>query len=231
MLNKIETIEGTFIRESKNRFLCEVLIDNQMVECYVPSSSKIGNYLKLENKRVLLTKNIGSQSRTKYSLFAVMYYNKYIILNLNKVNELLACYIETNELVKSQIYTIKKEKTVNGYKTDLIIYESLNSEERIIEAKGIIGITREVLFPKVHSERALKQLKQINILLKNNFTVEYYFVSLSPIVKKVVINNLYGEYHKLLNECIKNGLKLKGIGAVLNNNKEVSFFKIKVDVI
>ncbi|WP_214849123.1 DNA/RNA nuclease SfsA [Exiguobacterium sp. s193] len=230
MFNGTETIEGTFIKESKNRFLCEVLIDNQLVECYVPSSSRIENYLKLSNKKVLLTKNIGSKSRTKYSLFAVMYYNKYVILNLNKVNELLTYYIEQNEFVEAQIYTIEKEKTVNGYKTDLIIYEPLKSEEKIIEAKGIIGITREVLFPKVHSERALKQLEQISILLRNNYIVEYYFVSLSPIVKKVIINSSHSKYYKLLNECIENGLRLKGIGAILNKEKEVSFVKIKVEI-
>lgn len=38
---------GIFIRELKNRFLCEVEIDSESVVCYVPSSCHLSNFLKL----------------------------------------------------------------------------------------------------------------------------------------------------------------------------------------
>ena len=38
---------GTFIKESKNRFLCEVLVDKKITECYIPSSCRLDNFLEL----------------------------------------------------------------------------------------------------------------------------------------------------------------------------------------
>lgn len=87
-----QLIEGVFIEESKNRFLCKVLIDNKVCECYVPSSSRIENYLNVKGKKVLLTPN-KSNSRTNYSLFAVKFYNKYILLNLNLTNKVVESII------------------------------------------------------------------------------------------------------------------------------------------
>lgn len=228
MFKEMETIEGLFIKESKNRFLCEVLIDGRVEECYVPSSSRIENYLNLTNKKVLLTMNVGKNVRTRFSLFAVVYYNKYVLLNLNKVNEILSYYIGKYEFNDCQMYTIKREEVINGYKSDLVIKESPYIEEKIIEAKGIIDIRKETHFPKVHSDRAIKQLTHINSLLESNRKVEYYFISLSPIVKKVSINDPSSEYCKLLYKCIDRGLKVKGISVTLDVEKNLIFKKIKI---
>jgi len=80
----IETpIEGIFKSESKNRFLCNVLVNGKLCECYIPSSSKLSPLVNLKGKKVLLTLNKGTNNRTKYSVFAVQHYRKYILLNLN----------------------------------------------------------------------------------------------------------------------------------------------------
>ena len=47
--------KGTFKKELKNRFLCEVQINGEDVVCYVPSSCHLSNFLQLEGKKVLLT--------------------------------------------------------------------------------------------------------------------------------------------------------------------------------
>lgn len=230
MFSELEIIEGTFIKESKNRFLCEVLVDGTIEECYVPSSSRIDNYLKLNKKKVLLSRNIGKNVRTKYSLFAVYYYNKFILLNLNKVNDILIQYLSETVLDEKQIYTIKKEEFINGYKSDLVIKEFNNPLGKIIEAKGIIDIRKEIHFPKVHSDRALKQLMNIKTLLKNHYDVEYYFVSLSPIVKKVNITSLTPEYFKILCECLNSGLKIKGISINIDRKMNIEFNKLNINI-
>lgn len=230
MFSDLEIIEGTFIKESKNRFLCEVLVDGMIEECYVPSSSRIENYLNLNNKKVLLSRNAGENIRTKYSLFAVYYYSKLILLNLNKVNDILIQYLLKNELDENEIFTIKKEEFINGYKSDLVIKEFNKPKEKIIEAKGIIDIRKEIHFPKVHSDRALKQLKNLKILLNNQYDVEYYFVSLSPIVKKVNITSSTPKYHNILCECLSNGLKIKGISIHIDKTMNINFEKLNINV-
>ena len=76
-----EYITATFIKELKNRFLCEVEIDGERVVCYVPSSCHLSNFFKPEGKKVLLVPTQTKNTRTKYALFAVPYKKSYIILN------------------------------------------------------------------------------------------------------------------------------------------------------
>ena len=66
-------IIGKFLKELKNRFLCEVEIDGNVEECYVPSSCHLSNFLQLKGKRVLLVPTQGKSPRTKYALYAVPY--------------------------------------------------------------------------------------------------------------------------------------------------------------
>jgi DNA-binding sugar fermentation-stimulating protein len=79
-------VEGKFIRELKNRFLCEVKIDGKVEECYVPSSCHLSNFLQLKGKRVLLIPTQGKNPRTRYALYAAPYRRNYIILNTSLSN-------------------------------------------------------------------------------------------------------------------------------------------------
>ncbi|MCH6265328.1 DNA/RNA nuclease SfsA [Neobacillus citreus] len=227
IIQNIEIIEGKFIKESKNRFLCEVLIDGQVEECYVSNTSKIGKYINLSNKTVLLSKNKGIKGRTRFSLFAVKYYCKFILLNFNKVNELLAYYFKEIEMKGSNVYTVEQEKIFNGYKADLIIREK-GLNEKIIEAKAILDIKHSSTFPKVHSERAINQLIKINSLLSNGHSIEYFLVSLSPIVRQIIIDRTYKEYYKLLNECIERGLIIKGVSVDFRSGNNITFNELKI---
>lgn len=207
-----EIIEGFFIRESKNRFLCEIRIGDRIHECYVPSSSRMENYLVLRNKQVLLSKNKVS-GRTDYSLFAVKYYKKYVLLNLNLVSTILESGIIKEIFPRYGGYKVYKEYTIKGYKSDLTL---INSDENttdalIIEAKSIISIQRTAFFPKVHSERAIKQLIMIRDLLKKGLNVCYLFVSLSPFVRSIKIEESTNTFCLLLQECINEGLQIKAV--------------------
>lgn len=201
-------ITGIFVEESKNRFLCTVIIDNKICECYVPSSSRIENYLNLKGREVLLTENKGINKRTRFSLFAVKYYNKYILINLNMVNRIVGAMILERNMKQLSGTGIKREQTIEGYKTDLLVEE--NGEVTIIEIKGVISAHREVKFPSVASERATMQLEKIKELLQRGYRVVYLIVSLSPIVKKIVLDPDFSEYYYLLNECVELGMRLKG---------------------
>lgn len=229
MFGDIEYSEGIFIKESKNRFLCEVLINGVAEECYVPNSYKVGKYLNVRNKTVLLTTNSGNKGRTRYSLFAVKYYGKYILLNLNKVNDLLNYYIREIEMKKSNLYTISQEEILNGYKADLVIRDT-NLNEKMIEAKAVIDIKHFTSFLKVHSERAIKQLLKIKSFLEKGHKVDYYLVSLSPIVRVVSLDNSFSEFYRLFFECLEKGLRVKGISVDFVENNEVSFKKLKIEL-
>jgi DNA-binding sugar fermentation-stimulating protein len=64
MIVSNELVEGTFIEESKNRFICRVNINEVIYECHVPNSSRMENYLKLNQRRILVSKNKDTGRRT-----------------------------------------------------------------------------------------------------------------------------------------------------------------------
>ncbi|MCK1994909.1 DNA/RNA nuclease SfsA [Peribacillus muralis] len=217
-----EFVEGVFIEESKNRFLCTVMIENEICECYVPSSSRIENYLKLRGRKVLLTINNKPESRTNYSLFAVEFYNKYILLNLNIINKVVESIITNGRIKLLDNYQIRREQTFNGYKADLLL--SKNENIALVEIKGIIASRRIVSFPTVYSERAVNQLTKIKELLQSGIKVFYVITSLSPIVKKIELNSYYTEYKKLLYECMELGMEIRAFSLKFEEN-EIKFNK------
>ena len=121
-VNSNEITEGYFIRELKNRFLCEVEVDSKLAVCYVPSSCHLSNFLDLHGKRVLLIPNKSKNTRTEYSLFAVPYKRSYIILNTSMANRAVEASIAQRRFsFLGKRKSVKKEITKGGYKWDLLI--------------------------------------------------------------------------------------------------------------
>ena len=135
-VNSNEITEGYFIRELKNRFLCEVEVDSKLAVCYVPSSCHLSNFLDLHGKRVLLIPNKSKNTRTEYSLFAVHYKRSYIILNTSMANRAVEASIAQRRFsFLGKRKSVKKEITKGGYKWDLLIEES----NTLVEIKSVIS--------------------------------------------------------------------------------------------
>lgn len=211
-------ISGIFIKELNRRFICDVIIDGKLEECFIPSSVKLKNYLKLTGKTVLLTENKSLNKRTRYSLYAVKYYNKFIFLNLNIANKLVEENLLDTGYCESQF--LNREKLIDGYKTDFVI-SGKNTE--VIEVKSVLNIRRKVTFPNVYSKRMIDQLKKILLLLEKNIKVSYYIVALSPIIKEILINSEYMEFYNLFIDCINHGMIIKGF-SIINLNNEFQIY-------
>lgn len=198
-------IVGTFKRELKNRFLCEVSICNVDVVCYVPSSCHLSNFLQLEGKQVLLVPTQTPKSRTKYALYAIPYKRNYIMLNTSIANRAMENCIQGRRFsFLGKRKNVIKEYTVDGYKADLF----LPASNTIFEIKSIISLKSDADFPTVYSERTLNQLKSIQELLKKGYKVCFAIVSLHPYVKEIKLNH-DTRFFEELQKCLKLGLLLK----------------------
>ena len=187
-------IYGTFKEETKNRFLCQVTIDSKDVECYIPSSCRLGNFIDMKGRTVLLKHN---QSK-----------DEIILLNLSQANRIIEEALHKRRFsflgLRRQIV---REKKIGGYKSDLYIEDT----KTIIEIKSILSFQKAALFPTVYSERGIKQLAQLSTLLDEGFKVCYLFVSFSHHVREIQINNGIEEYARLLNVCLEKGMTVYGI--------------------
>lgn len=200
---QINYIEGIFVQELKNRFLCEVLIDGVPTVCYVPSSCHLSNFLALKGKRVLLIPTQNPNARTKYALFAMRYKRSHILLNTSMANKAVENSIYGRRFSflgkRSSVLT---EHTVYDYKADIYVQDT-NS---IVEVKSVISTDSVARFPTVFSERTQKQLRKLQQLLLQGKPVFFLIVSLCPYVQKIVIDENTAFYDEF-SECIKLGMK------------------------
>ena len=198
-------IIGKFLKELKNRFLCEVEIDGNVEECYVPSSCHLSNFLQLKGKRVLLVPTQGKSPRTKYALYAVPYRRNYIVLNTSLSNTAIEKGIHNRRfsyLGKRSL--VQKEHSVEGYKADIYIPKT----KTIVEIKSVLSSKDEAVFPTVYSERTQNQLKNIQEMLDKGYKVAFIIVSLNPYIKKLTIDK-DTEFYAELTRCIEKGMELR----------------------
>ena len=215
-------VTGQFVRELKNRFLCEVVINGKVEVCYIPSSCHLSNFLQLEGKEVLLLPTVAKKSRTAFAVVAVKFKRSYIVLNTSYANRLVEYAIQGRKL--SYLGKRKKwsrEKNVDEYKCDLYIEDT----KTIVEIKSVISINGIGVFPTVYSERSLNQLNKIKELLQSGYKVDYIIISLNPYVKGIELlkdTQFYAE----LNECINLGMSVHAFNCKIQNelillNKEL----------
>ena len=198
-------ISGVFVKELKNRFLCEVKIDDKVEECYVPSSCHLSNFLQLKGKRVVLIPTQGKNPRTKYALYAAPYRRNYIILNTSLSNVAIEKGIHNRRFsYLGKRSNVQKEHSVERYKVDLYIPQT----KTIVEIKSVLSENDEAVFPTVFSERTLNQLKSIQEMLDKGYKVVFIIVSLNPYIKKLTID-ISTEFYSELTRCIEKGMEIR----------------------
>ena len=212
-VNVGELIQARFIRELKNRFLCEVELAGQLIECYVPSSCRLDNFLELEGKSILIRPTTSKGIRTKYALVAIPYKRSYLLLNSSLANRLIEDNIRNRRFsFLGKRKQVLKEHCVDGYKADLFVANS----RTIIEIKSIISTSRVAAFPTVYSERAIEQLKSLKRLLQNGFKACYVIVSLNPYVKEINLDSSADLFQPFM-ECISLGMEIRGFSCGLKD--------------
>lgn len=200
-------INGTFIDECPNRFLCKVSISGQEHLCYLSSSSKLAPFIDLRGSEVLLTKNANPKSKTKYTVYAVKATEGYILLNLTAVNTLLLTEFKKPESIYKDYSQIFREKTLLDpkIKVDFLIESTPNT---VIEAKGIISNSAIAYFPSMKVERAISQLNTFLSLLKKGYSVHYYVVLMSPQVQTLKLEKNNRIFRRIFLTCIKKGMQV-----------------------
>ncbi len=194
---------GIFCYEVKNRFRCIVEVKGDKKLCYVASSCRLSNFLKLEGKKVLLLPKGKNANSTYYTLYAVKYRNSYTLLDLSLANNVIKEQIHRRYFsLLGRRKNVVGEKLICGYKADLFICDT----NTIIEIKTVISNHDETVFPTVYSDRSLAQLDRVKTLLQSGYRFYYMFVALSPSVKKIIIDKDTLFYRKFV-ECMDCGMQ------------------------
>lgn len=203
---KLQT--GVFVKELKNRFLCTVNIDGEIVTCYIPSSCRLSNFMDLSGKQVLLKPTRTPNSRTPYSVYAIKRRSSFILLNLSEANSIVCNEMGTRRFAYlGKRKRVTREYAIADYRADLFIHES----QTLIEIKGILAFDKVATFPTVYSERSERQLKSISELLDKGYKASYVIVSMSPSVREIQINHSMPGFYSLFRECIRKGMTIQAV--------------------
>ncbi|NLC73360.1 MAG: DNA/RNA nuclease SfsA [Ruminococcaceae bacterium] len=204
-IDEAQLIKGIFQHELKNRFRCIVRINGKDELCYVPSSCRLSNFIDLEGKAVLLTPSINSIT-LPLTLLATAEGRKATILNLSVANEVVFEALNGRRFsFLGKRTSARREVLINGYKADVYIEDTHTA----MEIKTIISSQKNALFPSVKSERSLRQLERIKLLLEEGYNVCYTFVSLSPRVRSIELDRASAFYPAFL-ACVKKGMSYYG---------------------
>ena len=219
----MEYIKGTFLREQKTRFLCDVSVEDKEVECYIPASCKISRLVDLTGKEVVLQPIDNIKARTHYSVYAARLGRYYILLNLAEANRVLEAQLHRRYFsFLGKPKRTYREKVIEGYKTDLYIEDS----NTLIEVKTLLSFDEKGFFPSMTSARAEQQLEKLSELLDKGYNVSYIVMSLNPKVKSIVLNTDYERYCQLFRTCLDKGMEVKGFSIRLKDMKPEIYSRI-----
>ncbi|GEM_PF-3707884 len=205
-------LKAIFLEEANSRFICKILKDEENIECYISSSSKLSNYLTLENCDVLISKNKGRKLRTEYTLEAVEFKKILYYVNFNKVNELYY-----NLLLSSgfEAKTIHREYLVNNQiKTDFCFQNQ--GKWVCAEIKALLCSSNKVIFPDNSSHRTERQLLQYIELLRENIDVTFCFIAMSATITDFELNLSKKRIKVCLAEAVSLGMKISAYSVIYN---------------
>lgn len=226
MISLEKPIKGIFIKERKNRFICEVMVEDEVIECYVPSSCRLDNFIDLHGKQVLLLPTETPSARTRYSLFAVPYKRNHILLNIGRVNSVIErdikkrCFSTLGK--RSEVY---REYKVGTYKSDLFIANS----NTLLEVKSILSIGKDAMFPTVFSQRTLNQLKEISSLMDRGYNAALVIASLNPYVEQIRIDHA-SPFYEALKPCIDRGIQVIAVALHIHQGEAQIKKRIKIEL-
>lgn len=199
--------EGVFTKEGQTRFVAWVEIDGRSRKCFVPTSTKVSRFLDPVGRTVKVEK-----VNDHFQVEAIRCGRSWVLVNSSKANDLFRAHLE------AQGRKVAQELTVGGYRFDLY------SRKVGYEIKSLITDKRKLVYPNAPSERRERQLERLMDLLRKGQKVEWVFVSLSPMLKCLVLNS-EDEFVKMLVEAQALGLKIRAYG--LSQGKSLSPLKIE----
>lgn len=210
-------ITGIFKEETNRRFLAIIDINGKQEECYMATSSKFKNLYDLKNKEVLLEKNIGKNTRTKYVVQALKDKEDYIWLNLKALNNL---YYE--QVLKENQSIICEKKINENLRIDFFD----NNQQELIEVKGILSKDSKVLFPSFETKRFYRQLKEI---YKWKYAKKMVIILMNPNIKEIELNKEYIDIYNQLIKCVNNNLKIEIYKIIFDKDFKLKKVNYKMD--
>lgn len=217
MLNIIDfkLYKAIFVSEGKNRFICNISYNNNVLECYVPITCKLSKLISLNNKEILIRASTKAAKRVKYTLFAVQNNKDYFIVDTGFANHIVKAILAE---YKDLFYP---EQVIDNYKCDFYS----NTSKTLVEVKSIITSDKVLSIPNMKSQRAIKQLQSICSLLSKGYQAEYFIIAFAPQIEKIIFDTTK-KVGQLLAEVTSLGGKITCIKILFDESYKIHCDKL-----
>ncbi len=185
-----------------NRFIANVLIDNQIEVCHVKNTGRCKELL-VKGAIVYLQKSDNLSRKTKYDLIAVQKGDRLINMDSQIVNYVALEYLPN---IFNNIKLVKPECKYGNSRFD--IYVETDTDKIFIEVKGVtLENDGVVSFPDAPTERGIKHLKELQNAVTEGYKAYVMFVVQMSDVKYFEPNHItHPEFEEELKNAIEKGV-------------------------
>lgn len=194
-------LKGEFI-DRPNRFIANVLIDNNIEVCHVKNTGRCKELL-VKGSTVYLQKSDNPNRKTKYDLIAVQKGDRLINMDSQIANYVALEFVPN---LFDNIIFIKPEYKYGNSRFD--IYVETDEDKIFIEVKGVtLENDGVVSFPDAPTERGVKHLKELQKAVTEGYRAYVLFVVQMSDIKYFEPNSItHPEFADELKKAKENGV-------------------------
>lgn len=164
---------GKFILR-KNRFIAEIEIDGEPVECHVKNTGRCRE-LFIPGVKVILQESDNPNRKTRYDLIAVYKKDRLINVDSQVTNTVVEEWVKESGYFPN-LKQVKREVSYGKSRFDLYV-EYEENKKAFIEVKGVTleenGIAR---FPDAPTLRGVKHVEELITCRKDGYEAYLFFV-------------------------------------------------------
>ena len=194
-------LKGEFI-DRPNRFIANVLIDNNIEVCHVKNTGRCKELL-VKGSTVYLQKSDNPNRKTKYDLIAVQKGDRLINMDSQIVNYVALEFVPN---LFDNIKFIKPEYKYGNSRFD--IYVETDTNKIFVEVKGVTLENDSVVsFPDAPTKRGVKHLKELQKAVTEGYRAYVLFVVQMSDIKYFEPNSItHPEFADELKKAKENGV-------------------------
>ena len=159
-----DIINGNFI-ERPNRFTAEFKSDNKRYLAHLRDPGRLKELLTPNVELLLRRAQNTTNRKTKFDVLAVLYENRWVLINSGFHSDIAADLIESNLLSEFDGFNIKKrEYTYGKSRIDFLLSNNYKDEKLLLEVKGCTLV--EDGLAKFPDAPTIRGKKHVNELIK-----------------------------------------------------------------
>lgn len=191
----------------RNRFVAEVEIDGEVVDCHVKNTGRCRE-LFLSGVKVVLQESDNPNRKTRYDLVAVYKNGQLINVDSQVTNTVVEEWVKESGYFQN-LKLVKREVTYGKSRFDLYV-EYGEDKRAFIEVKGVTleenGVAR---FPDAPTLRGVKHVEELITCMQDGYEAYLFFVVQMKCIKHVEPNwKTHPEFGHALQKAADAGVHL-----------------------